>query len=257
MNRALARRNAVIPVVVLAMSGAANAATAQAAEMPPRELAWVGLFNGELLSWLNNPNVMDERCKDPVGSEAWNACREEHMTPRVLVIPVRSAPGLEAARVGELVVVAHPGSELRVHVSTGGIAETFTPDLFLADWGYGPPYFHMTILARQDRWFRVPVPVIGAGWINGDEWRGESRLYPHVELLQVDGSVITTPLGDMVVLGVEDGILRARPEHESDMWCQPGDPPALTSWKEIGIPFEELLNSAGQLLVHYKYMKGC
>lgn len=247
----------VVLAAVLILGCAPQAGGAQQADPVPDELAWVGLFNGELVGWLENVNLLTQRCGAPTGSMEWETCRERHTTPRVLVIPVWDGPRRDATRLGELVVVAQPGSPLGLHVSAGGVATPFTPDLYLADWGYGPPYFHLTILAREDPWFRVPIPGIGAAWIDGRAWRGEAGGPPHVEVLAADGRVITTPQGDMVVLAVEEGALRVRPEKGSDMWCEPGDPPAESPRRELRLPFEDLFGPDGRSLVSFKYMKGC
>ncbi len=99
----------------------------------PEELAWVGVFNWELLGWLNNTNVMNELCPQVVGTEAARECRESYSQTRLLVIPVYAAAQRESARVGELVLLAEPGRELQIHAANRGVAKSFTPDLFLAD----------------------------------------------------------------------------------------------------------------------------
>lgn len=225
------------------------------AQPPADELAWVGLFNTELVEWLENENRLGELCKGDIGAPEWLACRAAKRETRVLVIPVTVAARADAARLGEIVVVAGPGRGLEAHLSTGGQALPFAPDLFLADWGYGP-YYHQTILARRGTWYLVPLPVLGAGWIDGETWRGERESRVNVEAVQA-GDVITAPHGDLVVLGIQGRVLVARPEQPADMWCEPGKPPAVAPWRELRIPFEELFDSAGRLLLSYKYMKGC
>lgn len=217
----------------------------------------MGIFNGEIVGWLENENRMGLLCEARPGSAEHHACRAEHLEPRVLVVPVRAGPERDATRLGELVLVARPGRGLRIHASAGGVVEPFTPDLFLEDWGYGPPYFHQTILERSGSRFRVPLPVMGAGWIDAADWLGGDGEGVHVEVLQRDGSVITTPHGDVVLEGIENGVLRLRPETEADMWCRTGDPPQVDPPPEVRVPIAELYGPGGHLLLTYKYMKGC
>ena len=103
------------------------------------------------------------------------------------------------------------------------------------------------------------MPILGPVWVNAEEWsaiRGETG---HVQLIRTlhRGDIITTPRGDMVVLGVDARVLRLRPQQQADMWCEPGNPPAPAPWKEIRIPFVELFDAAGHLLIRYKYTRGC
>ena len=244
--------------IILGVSQTTDAATAQ---LPlPQELSWVGLFNSELVSWLENENRLKELCGADAGAEKWRACRETYLEPKVVVIPVRSGPRPDASRLGQMVLVAWPGKGLRIFASTRRLAEPFTPDLFDADWGYGP-YFHQTILARRGLWFRIPLPVIGTGWINAEDWSDRDQytrqqIVPAIETLEVE-KIVTTPRGDMYVLGVENRVLRVRPEQDTDMPCGGSElaPPAPS--KEIRIPFEQLFDSKGHLLISYKYTRGC
>src|SRR5258705_8232625 len=50
------------------------AAAAQRPDILARELAWVGLFNRELVEWLENENRLKQLCISPEGSEEWYAC---------------------------------------------------------------------------------------------------------------------------------------------------------------------------------------
>jgi hypothetical protein len=172
------------------------------------------------------------------------------MQPKVAVMTVRTLPRDSAARRGAIVVVATPGRGLTAHASSGGVATAFEPDLFDGDWGYGP-YFHQTIVNRQGSWYQVPIDALpGPAWLNAVEWSGAA------DVQDVDG-IISTPQGDMVVLGIADRELRVRPEQPADMWCESGEPPPLKPWKEIRIPFRELFNPTGHLLITRKYTRGC
>jgi hypothetical protein len=220
-----------------------------------REMGWVGLYNAALVDWLENENRLNERCSDAIaGSPKRRDCRDEMMKPKQYSIRLRSAPQDSATSEGALVIVATPGQGLRAYYRPvgGGPMAGFVPDLFDADWGYGP-YFHQTFLERQGTWFLLPaVPLPRPAWIDASEFTNEAD----VRGLTI-GDVIKTPRGDLVVLGLERGVLRARPEQDADMWCKEGDPPPLKPSMEIRIPVEELYAATGHLLVGIKYMRGC
>ena len=248
-------------VVAVTLSPAATSATPQRPDSVPQELAWIPLFNSELARWLENENQLKELCTAREGSNEWHECRAAKLEPKLTVIPVRSEPNRAARRVGEIVVLALPGHGLKAFASSGPMAVQFTPDLFDPDWGYGPPWFHQSVLGRRGSWFRIPVRSIGRGWINMEDWVVRDTLLPEgagvsLQTLQ-KGDIVTTPRGDMLVLGVENRVLRVRPEQKSDMWCEGGDPPPVAPSKEIRIPFEQLLDAQGHLLIKYKYTRGC
>jgi hypothetical protein len=221
-----------------------------------RELSWVGLFNAELVGWLENSNRLKELCTDDQGSREWHECREAKLGPKVMVIPVRAGPRDSARRIGEIVLVALPGKGLRAFASSGPASVAFEPDLFDPDWGYGPPWFHQSLLDRRGSWIRVPLPRIGAGWLNADECCASAGFGLDIQTVQA-GQIVTIPRGDMFVLGVEQGILRVRTEQPADLRCESADPPPLAPWQEIRIPFEQLRDSNGHLLIRYTYTRGC
>lgn len=251
----------LVLVLVLVVAPASGAGTQAPAREPlPATLAWVGLYTDSLVHWLENGNRLDELCPGERDTEPWLACRNRQMEPRVAVLPVRDGPARQARRLGELVIVATPGRGLSAHASGAAGATPFAPDLFDVDWGYGP-WFHQTILARRgSTWFRVPIPTLGAGWIDTGEWSGGATgalpaEAPHVEVAD-SGRIVTTPRGDLVILGAANGVLRARPEQDADMWCDT-DPPPLKRWTELRIPFAELFDANGHLLLQVKYTRGC
>lgn len=227
------------------------------AQPPSRQggVGWVGLYNAALLEWLENENRLKDLCSHTTAdTPAWRACRDDKMKPTQYVIHLRSAPHETAASEGALVIVAMPGHGLRAYYrpARGGPVAEFVPDLFDGDWGYGP-YFHQTFLERRGAWFLLPaVPLPKPAWVNVSEIANE----PQVRLLET-GEIIKTPRGDLVVLGMERGVLRARPEQEADMWCEAGDPPPLKPSKEVRIPVGELYSPTGHLLVGIKYTRGC
>ncbi len=241
-------------LLVLALSHITTAAS-QRAETLPTELAWIGLFNHELLGWLENENRLGELCTAEPSTAAWHECRAAKMEPKVAVIPVRSEPHVSAKRLGEILLVALPGRGLRAFASANRRVEPFTPDLYDSDWGYGP-LFHQTILARRGTWCRVPVPSMGVAWLNAEDWMDVGSV-DDLKRTVSPGDLITISRGDMFVLGVEPRVLRVRPEQKRDMWCEGGEPPPLVPWQETRIPFEQLFDSKGHLLIGYKYTRGC
>src|SRR5687768_1443504 len=98
------RAGLCVVIVALDLSRALGAVVPQRTEPLPLELAWIGLFNRELLNWLENENRLDELCVGPEGSPEVHACRAAHMEPKVAVIPVRAAPRVDGTRLGEIVL---------------------------------------------------------------------------------------------------------------------------------------------------------
>jgi hypothetical protein len=238
--------------VILGVFVLGSAFAAQAQRSPGRgDVGWVGLYNTALIEWLENENRLSNLCSDTL---TWRECREEKMMPKQYLIDLRDDPREAAASEGTLVIRATPGQRLRAYYRSahGGREREFVPDLFDADWGYGP-YFHQTFLERRGTWFLLPAgPLSRPGWVNMGE--------PHVRLLRElheTRDVIMTPNGDLVVIGMDRRVLRARPAQKADQWCEAGNPPPLEPWSEIRIPVQKLYNAAGHLLVDIKYKRGC
>jgi len=59
------------------------------------------------------------------------------------------------------------------------------------------------------------------------------------------------------VLAAEPDALLVRAEQPADLWCQEGDPPAVTPSDSIRFSRAELLDSDGHLALWLKYLKGC
>lgn len=219
------------------------------------EIGWLGLFNRDLVEWLENENQLVALCSMFVAeSDGWRTCRAEMLASKRLAVPLWQSAAERAAPAGSLLLVATPGQGLKsfyVPVD-GGVATEFRPDLFDADWGYGP-HFHQTFLERRGSWFRLPeVPFPRGTWINATQLGGD----PDVRLLAVE-QIVSGPLGDLFVLGIGPGVLRVRPEQPSDMWCEGGNPPPLSPWQEIRIPLPDLYTPTGHLRLQLKYTRGC
>jgi hypothetical protein len=220
-----------------------------------REPGWVGLFSTDMLGWLENENRLSALCGEPSVDriEEWTKCQAEKTSPAIFALPVMREPDPGAERLGTIIVSAVPGSGLTAHYLPVGEsrAQAFTPDLCDRDWGYGP-YFHQTILEREDGWFLLPEdPFPEAVWVEIGR-AGEPRVErPYA------GEVVGTAAGDMVVLEVVDGSVRVRPEQPADMWCDEGDPPPLEPFKETILTPADLYDQKGHLTIRPKYLRGC
>ena len=221
----------------------------------PTEIAWLGLFNGPLVEWLENENRLGSLCGAfRQDSGEWYECRAQQLAPKVHLVRLWNGPSERSQPIGSLRVLATPGQGLRSFFvpPAGGEGIEFRPDLFDSDWGYGP-YFHISFLERRASWFRLPEEPFPKGtWVNAAEFGGD----PELKRLRV-GDILTSPFGDLFVLGIDRGVLRTRPEQESDMWCEGGEPPPLKPWKEDRIPVRDLYTPTGHSRLHIKYTRGC
>jgi hypothetical protein len=217
-------------------------------------VGWVGLFNDDLATWLENENQLERLCGDmDPGDAKRQACRTEKLAPKVAVIRLFTGPSEGSSRAGSMTIVAKPGDGLHASFTSPGgrTATPFTPDLFDADWGYGP-YFHQTFLARRGTWFLLPVdPFRKDTWFNAAELGPE----PQVRLLEA-GDLVTSRFGDLFILAIEPGIVHARREQDADMWCDV-DPPALERFTPLRLPVRQLYDARGHLQIHIKYTRGC
>jgi hypothetical protein len=220
----------------------------------PTDVGWLGLYNSQLMEWLENENRLRDLCGVPDASVEWQRCRAEKLAARRLSVRLRSGPSEQATAVGSLLIVATPGRGLRSFFVPAGTrtAIQFRPDQYDSDWGYGPA-FHETFLERRDTWFRLPEAPFPAGtWINATQL-GDA---PDVLLIN-DQHILSSPFGDLVVLGIDGNVLRVRLEQEPDMWCRDGEPPPLKPWRERRIPLRDLYTATGHLKLHVKYTRGC
>lgn len=217
-------------------------------------IGWVGLFNDDLVAWLENENRLSDLCGKGATDESWSRCRSEKLAPRVHVVPLRSLPNEASPPGGVLIIVAAPGKGLAVfHAGGGGGGATpFTPDLIDPDWGYGP-YFHMTIVERRGDWIRLPADPFPP-----DTWFNSRDLSAGPAVLWLEpGTIVTSPRGDLHVLEVDGMTVRARLEQPADMWCEAGDPPPVRSAPEIRLGPGDLYTPTGHLRLGIKYPRGC
>lgn len=233
-----------------------GAALAAAPGKPvPAEPGWVGLYNDEFLQWLENANRLDQLCPAQATTEAERQrCHEDKLAPRRQRLPLRDAPSAQGQVVGTLMIEAVPGEGLRTYYrpARGRREHPFQPDLYEPDWGYGP-YFHQTYLARRGDWFLVPFGrSTRPGWLDLSAFARP----PALRLLQA-GDIVRLGRESYVVLGIEAGHLRVRPEQAADMWCKTSKAPALKPWKEQRLPLSRLYDRSGRLQTALKYKRGC
>ena len=134
-------------VVVALLVLARSMGVAAQLSSTPAELAWVGLFNSDLIGWLENENRLNDLCPASItAAEARDQCRGAMLKPRIFLATLRMAPDASAPSGGSMLLVAEPGQGMRFYYirPDGGQAREFTPDVYLADWGYGPSY-HQTL----------------------------------------------------------------------------------------------------------------
>ena len=213
--------------------------------------AWVGLYNPAHLGWLENENRITELCADAI---ALAECYAQNLGPRLSFYSLHQAPNASSPRLGEIIVVAVPGRALSAHFRPAGTSQlnSFTPDLFLQDWGYGP-YFHQTVSAAQQNWFQLPMgPWEDAVWLHRESEAEQSSL---IELRA--GDFIEMAGSSFYVVDAEPDALDLRAEQPGDHWCEEGDPPPIEAVEPNSFTRADLIDSQGHLSFQLKYLKGC
>jgi hypothetical protein len=248
------RRLAYALVALSVGFGAAGSIGAgQQDEADPGAVGWIRFYTPDLIDWLENQNRIDSLCPGAPESIAGYECRRLKLEPKILVLPVKKGPSRSAADAGDIVVMARPGVGLHASYvgAGGGRGQRIEPDLSEGDWGYGP-YFHLTVAERRGNWVRLPEdPFPPSTWIDATALGVTPfrRLEP--------GDIVTSPVGDLFVLAVEPGLVRARPEQKRDMPCDDDDPGPVAPFSDIRIEGATLFTRTGHLRLHVKYTRGC
>ena len=76
------------------------------------EVGWLGLYNSQLMDWLESENQLRELCGAPDGGAEWQRCRAEKLAPRRLSVRLRSGPSDQATAVGSLLIVGGESTAL-------------------------------------------------------------------------------------------------------------------------------------------------
>jgi hypothetical protein len=214
--------------------------------------AWVGLHNPERVGWLENENQLNNLCSS---AEDIGFCYGEMLAPAIDVYPLYVDRYTTSPTVGDLIVATVPGRGLSGYYrpidASQGIP--FQPDVFLRDWGYGPPYFHQTVVREEGVWLQLPPdPWDGPVWIRRDSAESE----PSILEVQA-GTILEIGGRGMFVVATTAESLTLRPEQAADMWCEEGNPPPLLQVPATVYSRAELVDDRGHLIIRPKYMKGC
>ena len=219
-----------------------------------RRLRWVGLFNSEMIAWLENENQMANLCPDTLPSDRKSQCEAERRRPKQWEIGVFAIPSEGTHRIGRIIVTATPGRPLVTSFQESGssIQRPFQTDLYLEDWGYGP-YFHQTIVEQRGPWFLLPKnPFPAPAWINLNDISKEFD----TQTVEVGGIYELETKSIVIVAYSQSGIV-VRQEQPADMWCRDGDPPPLIPSETVEIKYQDLFDKDGHLKIRIKYVKGC
>lgn len=214
------------------------------------ELKWLGLFNAELVGWLENENRLNELC--PANAESTEDCKRSVLQPKTITLDILTDPN--GSKIGFLEIHSIPGKGLKMFVIKVGSNTRFQmdPDLFDMDWGYGP-YFHHTVLDSKGTFVLLPFgPLMQSAWVNTSQL-GSAPEYRSVQ----QGEIYTIDGKSIVILSVSEKGIIVREEQAGDMWCTGGEPPALLKSKEWNIRIDQLYNKNGHLKLKVKYTRGC
>lgn len=216
--------------------------------------SWLGLFHADMLQWLENENRLPELCPASLAQERKAACRAAALAPKTWSFGLFAKPDANAPLVGHLVIVATPGHGLKAGIRGPREAEPtyFEPDLFDADWGYGP-YFHQTVVKKRGAWVQLPAgPLPASAWLNTADITGSATFHEIAT-----GEIYALGEESWTILEVSPDGLRVRPEQPADMWCEEGKPPLLAPFEPTLLKAKDLLDAQGHLRLKVKYMRGC
>ena len=225
--------------------------------IPGKPLAWIGLYNSEMVDWLEkktNP-PRDEKKPDPhaLPWRQFSVDSYKYDSQCILLLPVFKAPSANSERMGYILLAPQPPKGLWAYFipEATGIAMSFLPDLYDVDWGYGP-WFHQTILEKSGNWIKLPKKPFPE-----PVWLDSSKLAQKPDVKEVMLGEIYL-LGDesILILDFDDTGIIVRPEQEADFCCCT-DPPAIQPFTSRHIPYTDLFDKDGHLKLDYKYKRAC
>lgn len=225
----------------------ARAACSQEVSTP---LQFVSLWDHEKAK-VEGLNRINELCKDENYSRA---CLEKYLTPTVSILPLYTEPnGSKPFAVYSVKFAPGEGGKISYLNLTDGSTARFDPDMFDPDWGYGPPYFHQTLLNKKGDWYEVSLPLFVDGRTSG--W---VQLANEPDVLSLaKGNVVIFNSRAYTIVEVKADEVLLRDEQPADMWCEPGDAPALEAFETISVPLKQLYTNNCQLRLHIAYTRGC
>jgi hypothetical protein len=102
-----------------------SASYAYSFEAEKSEIGWIGLYNKEMVEWLENQNRIETLCPRAPGS-TFQQCRDEKLKPRTWTIDVREKSATTSVKIGTIAIMATPGTGLTFvfHSSNASIAFT-------------------------------------------------------------------------------------------------------------------------------------
>ncbi len=200
----------------------------------------VAIYKDTFLAGLENENRLKEICP-----EQDKDCVAAALAAQTDRMPVHDRPSGKI--IASLDVTYAPG-EMKAALIQGGEAVPFIPPVYDSDFGYGP-WFHATLLDQKGAWKKIALPSIQSGWIE----------LPEAEILQFTEKdrVYSLRARNIVVIKSDGASLTVRDEQPADMWCDGGDPPPLTAFKEQAIPLNEVYDDQCNLLLSPAYTRGC
>lgn len=216
-------------------------------------IGWVGLWNKEMVEWVENENRIYKLCPKSMAQDTYKECRKTNLSEKTWLIEVFSSPDKKSEKVGEILITVKPGdSFVSSFKNLKGVIIQFEPDLYDQDWGYGP-FFHQTILERKNNWIKIPIKASGSPvWINP----GDGIQYLDIITIN-EGTVYTMDSESIVITNIGDKSISYRIENESDMWCDIGSPPKPPESTSKTIKINELYDIHKHLKLDVKYKRGC
>lgn len=237
------------------------------------QIQWVSLVPQDAPTWLENKNLIESLCgtnarpapQDPA------ACRREKLQPKIWRLPLYASPRSDegSATLGEIRVQATPGMGLVFsYLNTKGQSLGFKPDLFDADWSYGP-YGHQSVRGRDGDWIKLPRrPFPQDVWVNIQrDWQERPEL---IEALS-RGGVWTADLGgtphefvllEIAGLDAKTAMLRSRDPDPRDLPCgEEEDPdfprPDAPYPASRTLPLRDFIDRDGHWKLRIAHMRGC
>ncbi len=212
----------------------------------------VPLSRNSLMGRMENENRLDELCP---GRD--KDCVAKALAPDTDDIPVHARPSGKV--IARLRVVYPPGKGLSAELVLDESVFPFTPTIYDSDWGYGPPWFHATLLDSRKGWKKIVLPRIGSGWVHLPETDAINLLNLPQKVLKLSrkGRDHLMVHRNVVVVTSNRRSVTVRDEQPADMWCEGGDPPPLAPFTEEVIPLTDLYEDACNLLLAPAYTRGC
>ena len=215
------------------------------------------MSNSETIDWLERKvNPQNYEKLPDISHLPWRQQKVEHYKRaglHIISLPLFAEPGKSAKSLGQILLTGHTELTAYYVPPEGGPAVLFKPDLFDSDWGYGP-WFHQTILERQGSWFKLPKnPFPEPVWLDISILTDK----PVIEDVMV-GSIYYFGDESFFILGYDDRGIAVRPEQEADMViCHEEGETEIQPYTPRHIPYEDLFDGDGHLMLDFKYKKGC